>query len=264
MRANAVKRTLQAGKASVGTWLSLANIPAVRFLARMGFDWLTLDMEHSLVDWETATHIFAAAADAGCTPIGRVPANRHDHIKRMLDNGAHGIVVPMVNSREEALAAVAAAKYPPLGTRSVGGSVHVLNFDTDANDYLAHANDEILVVLQCEHRKAVEDADAIFSVPGIDAILVGPNDLAASMRSPDGRPPSGAETTRVMKHIFETCRKYKVPPGIHCGNADEARARLDEGWQFVGVGSELRMMLDGANLVLEKVCGRKKADLAKY
>jgi len=264
MRPNAVKRALRAGKPSVGTWLSLASIPAARLMARAGFAWLTVDIEHSLVDWETATHMFATIADSHCTALARVPSNRHENIKRVLDNGAHGIVVPMVNSRAEAEAAVDAVLYPPRGTRSVGGSMHALNFDTTAADYFAHANEEILVVLQCEHRKAVEDADAIFSVPGIDAILVGPNDLAASMRSPDGRPPSGAETTRVMKHIFETCRKYKVPPGIHCGNADEARARLDEGWQFVGVGSELRMMLDGANLVLEKVCGRKKADLAKY
>src|SRR5436189_5366138 len=209
MRKNPVKQALHAGKPSVGTWLSMGSITAARFLARTGFAWLTIDIEHSLVDWETATHMFAAIADAGCTPLARVPANRHDHIKRVLDNGAHGIVVPMVNSQEEAQAAVAAAKYPPIGNRSVGGAVHALNFDATANDYYARANDEILVVLQCEHITAVENADAIFSVPGIDAIFVGPNDLAASMRSADGRPPGGEETSRVMKHILETCGKHK-------------------------------------------------------
>src|SRR5262245_26759954 len=105
MRANTVKRALKAGEASVGTWLSLGSITAARFLARAGFSWLTVDVEHSLVDWETATHMFAAIADADCVALARVPANRHDHIKRVLDNGAMGIVVPMVNSREEALAA---------------------------------------------------------------------------------------------------------------------------------------------------------------
>src|SRR5215470_2554059 len=191
MRPNAVKKALRAGQPSVGTWLSLGSITAARFLARAGFPWLTTDIEHSLVDWETATHMFAAIADAGCTALARVPANRHDHIKRVLDNGAHGVVVPMVNSRAEAEQAVAAVLYPPAGNRSVGGSVHALNFATSANDYYAHANDELLVVLQCEHIKAVEDADKIFSVPGIDAIFVGPNDLAASMRSKDNKPPSG-------------------------------------------------------------------------
>src|SRR6202165_1657957 len=218
MRPNPVKRALKAGQASVGTWLSLGSITAARFMARSGFPWLTTDIEHSLVDWETATHMFAAIADAGCTPLARVPSNRHDHIKRVLDNGAHGIVVPMVNSREEAEAAVAAALYPPTGNRSVGGSVHALNFGTSANDYYAHANEELLIVLQCEHIQSVENADAIFSVPGIDAIFVGPNDLAASMRGKDGKPPSGEATTEAMKHILETCKKHKVAPGLHCGS----------------------------------------------
>ena len=103
MRPNQVKRALKEGKPAVGTWLSLGSITAARFMARTGFDWLTVDIEHSLVDWETATHMFGAIADAGCIALARVPSNRHDHIKRVLDNGAHGIVVPMVNSREEAL-----------------------------------------------------------------------------------------------------------------------------------------------------------------
>src|SRR5881296_580972 len=135
MRPNLVKRALKEGKPSVGTWLSLGSIVAARFMARAGFAWLTVDIEHTLVDWETATHMFASIADAGCMALARVPANRHDHIKRVLDNGAHGIVVPMVNSREEAEAAVSACLYPPVGTRSVGGSVHALNFQTTAPDY---------------------------------------------------------------------------------------------------------------------------------
>src|SRR5882762_1532299 len=137
MRPNPVKRALQEGHPSVGTWLSMGSITAARFLARAGFAWLTVDIEHSLVDWETATHIFASVADAGCTALARVPSNRHDHIKRVLDNGAHGVVVPMVNSRAEAEAAVSAMLYPPAGTRSVGGSVHALNFGGTANDYYA-------------------------------------------------------------------------------------------------------------------------------
>src|ERR1700726_3086051 len=161
MQPNPVKNALREGKPAVGTWLSLGSITAARFMARAGFDWLTTDIEHSLVDWETATHMFAAIADAGCTALARVPSNRHDHIKRVLDNGAHGIVVPMVNSRAEAEAAVAAALYPPHGNRSVGGSVHALNFGTSAADYYAHANEELIIVLQCEHIRSVEDADNI-------------------------------------------------------------------------------------------------------
>lgn len=265
MRANSVKRALKAGQPSVGTWLSLGSIVASRFLARAGFAWLTVDIEHSLVDTETATHMFATIADAGCIALGRVPANRHDHIKRVLDNGAHGIVVPMVNSRAEAEQAVAACLYPPAGDRSVGGSVHALNFGATANDYYERANDEILIVLQCEHIQAVENADAIFSVPGIDAIFVGPNDLAASMRTKDGKPPSAEATKQVMKRILEACRRNKVAAGCHCGSAEDAKQRIAEGWQFLAVGSELRMMLDGANDIVKKLGSALPGqEMAKY
>lgn len=264
MRANAVKKALKAGQPAIGTWLSLGSITAARFMARTGFHWLTLDIEHSLVDWETATHIFGSVADAGCLALARVPANRHDHIKRVLDNGAMGVVVPMVNTRQEAVDAVAAMKYPPVGNRSVGGSVHALNFDTNANDYYAHANDELLVVLQCEHIQAVEDADNIFSVPGIDAIFVGPHDLAASMRSKDGKPPSAEATNQAMKKILETCKKHKVAPGLHCANAEEARTRIEEGWQFIAIASELRMMMNGVNEIVQKMNIKKVGEMAKY
>jgi 4-hydroxy-2-oxoheptanedioate aldolase len=259
-----VRRVLQQGKPSVGTWLSLGSITASRFLARSGFDWLTVDIEHSLVDWETATHMFAAIADAGCLALARVPANRHDHIKRVLDNGAQGIVVPMVNSRQEAQSAVDAVLYPPAGTRSVGGSVHAMNFGASANDYYAHANDELLIVLQCEHIKAVEAADAIFSVPRIDAIFVGPNDLAASMRSKDGKPPSAEATREAMSHILQTCKKHRVAAGVHCSSAEEVLARIDEGWQFLAIGSELKMMLTGVSQVIQALGLGKGQEMAKY
>jgi 4-hydroxy-2-oxoheptanedioate aldolase len=264
MRANPVKQALRQGRPSVGTWLSLGSITAVRFMARTGFDWLTVDIEHSLVSIETAVHMFASIADAGCTALARVPSNRHDHIKRVLDNGAHGIVVPMVNSREEALAAVSAVKYPPVGTRSVGGSVHAMNFQASASDYYARANDEILIVLQCEHIDAVRNADSIFSVPGIDAIFVGPNDLAASMRGPDGKPPSADETVKVMQQILAACRRNKVAAGVHCFSAEEALRRIEEGWQFIAINSELKMMVDGAGAILKALGGRQKGDMAKY
>ena len=264
MRQNTVKRALKAGHASVGTWLSLGSITAARFMARAGFDWLTVDTEHSLVSIETTTHIFASIADAGGIALARVPSNRHDHIKRVLDNGAHGVVVPMVNSRAEAEAAVAAMLYPPVGNRSVGGSVHALNFNAPAGEYYAKANDELLVVIQCEHIQAVRDADAIFSVPGIDVIFVGPNDLAASMRTADGKPPAAEATKEAMQHILATCKKHKVAAGIHTGSVEEAQLRIEEGWQFIAIASELKMMLDGASASLTGLGNRGKEDVARY
>ncbi len=122
----------------------------------------------------------------------------------------------------------------------------------------------MLIVLQCEHIQAVEDADRIFSVPRIDAIFVGPNDLAASMRSKDGKPPSAEATAEAMRHILATCKKHGVAAGVHCFSPEEARARIEEGWQFIAIGSELRMMMDSANDVVRRAGLLAQADLAKY
>jgi len=263
MRSNPVKAALKAGKPSVGTWLSLGNITATRFMARAGFDWLTVDIEHSLVGMETAAHMFASIADAGGVPLARVPSNRHDHIKRVLDNGAWGVVVPMVNTRREAEDAVAACLYPPAGTRSVGGNVHALNWDATARDYFARADSEVLVVLQCEHIDAVRDAENIFATPGIDAIFVGPNDLAASMRTPDGKPPKGEDFQQALKDILAGCKRLGIAAGLHTFGAEEAKMRIAEGWQFLAVSSELKMMVDGAAKIVGDL-GGTAGDLAKY
>ncbi len=266
MRPNAVKRVLKTGKPSVGTWLSLGSITASRFMARAGFQWLTVDIEHSLVGWETATHMFASIADAGCSALCRVPANRHDHIKRVLDNGAYGVVVPMVNTVEEAQHAVAACLYPPRGNRSVGGAVHALNFQTSAQDYYDHVDDELLIVLQCEHPMAVENAEKIYGVGGVDAVFIGPNDLAANMRTKDGKPPSAQATKEAHDHVLKACKKLGIAAGIHCYGADEVNQRIAEGWQFMAISSELKFMLNGAAAEMKKLKdgGAQTADMAKY
>ncbi len=121
MKANTVKKALREGKPQVGTWLSLGSVVAARFLARTGLPWMTVDMEHSHTDIQTAAMMFGAIADAGCVPLARVPTGRHDYIKMVLDCGAMGIVAPMVMTADEARSIVAATKYPPRGNRSVGG-----------------------------------------------------------------------------------------------------------------------------------------------
>src|SRR5262245_52324682 len=158
LKPNPVKRALREGKPSIGTWLSLGSVVASRFMARVGFPWLTVDMEHTHTDIQTAALMFAAIADAGCVPLVRIPASKHDYVKQVLDCGAMGIVVPMVMSADEARMIVAATKYPPIGNRSCGGGMHSLNFDCTADEYYQRANDEILVVIQAEHINAVEDA----------------------------------------------------------------------------------------------------------
>ena len=181
MKTNHVRTKLKRGEPSVGTWLVLPDPMAAQLMSRVGFDWLTVELEHSPTSFETAV----ANVCHDCRGWGgaAVPGawNTGENIKRVLDTGAWGVIVPMVNSRAEAEAAVAAARYQPLGTRSIGGQLHAANFDTDPATYYARANEEILVVLMAEHVQAIEHADEIFSVPGIDAVFIGPNDLHNSM-----------------------------------------------------------------------------------
>lgn len=263
MRTNTVKQLLRTGKPVVGTWLSLGSITAARFMARSGFDYLTVDVEHSLVNVETTTHMLAAIADAGCVPLARVPSNRHDHIKRVLDNGGYGVVVPMVTTREEAASAVAACLYPPRGNRSVGGGVHALNFAATPAEYYARADDELLIVLQCEHIDAVRNFDEVYSVPGVDAVFVGPNDLAASMRDPSGKPPPPEVFKQALADILAGCKRLKVPAGIHTFSIEEAKLRIDEGWQFIAINSELKFMTEAAKGVVSGL-GRSTGEVARY
>ena len=249
MKENRVKRLLREGKPQIGTWLSLASPMAARYMARVGFDWITLDLEHSPADWETAALIFGAIADAGGTPLVRVPSNTHENVKRALDAGAFGIVFPMVNSVDEAQRAIEACKYPPLGTRSVGGSMHTLNFDATSADYFARANDEILVVIQAEHIYAVERCEEILSVPGIDAVFVGPNDLLSSMRQPPAMDSDDPEFVAALQRIRETAKRCGIASGIHVANPEVAKRRVEEGWQFIAISSELGMMLERAREV---------------
>ncbi|MBX3441258.1 MAG: 2-dehydro-3-deoxyglucarate aldolase [Planctomyces sp.] len=265
MKQNPVKQALRAGKPQVGTWLSLGNLTAARVLARSGFPWLTVDLEHSPIDWNEAAALFGAIADAGCVPLCRVPEGRHENIKRALDSGAFGIVVPMVDTVEQAQAAIAAAKYPPTGNRSVGGTLPSINFDAGPGEYFRRANDEILVILQTESPRGVENAEAIYSLPGVDAIFVGPNDLTAQMRGPDGKDPSPEAHEAMLQRILAAGRKTGTPVGLHVMSVEACRTRIDEGWQFIALGSELRAMTVQVQQWLGALDMRpEKGELARY
>ncbi len=242
MKKNPVKAALRDGLPQVGTWLSTGDLMATRVMARTGFPWLTVDMEHSPIDWSQAGALFGAIADAGCVPLARVPRGDHDLIKRVLDAGAFGIVVPMVNTVEQAREAIAAAKYPPTGTRSLGGTLHAINFDASPSDYFKRANDEILVILQTESPEGVKNAEAIYSLPGVDAIFVGPVDLTAQMRNADGVDPSPDAFESMLQRVLAAGKKVGTPVGLHVQSIEAVKQRIAEGWQFIALGSELRMM----------------------
>ncbi|QEH38006.1 4-hydroxy-2-oxo-heptane-1,7-dioate aldolase [Aquisphaera giovannonii] len=265
MKSNPVIRALRAGSPQIGTWLSLGSVGAARFMARAGFPWLTVDLEHSPTDIQTAATMFGAIADAGCVPLARVPTGKHEWIKMALDSGAMGIIAPMVMDADEARAIVAAARYAPRGNRSVGGGFHAINYGATADEYYSRADDEILVVIQTEHIKAVEIADEIYSVPGIDAIFIGPNDLTWSMRAPDGTFPSKEEFEATLARILAAAKRHKVPCGLHVLTAQDALRRAEQGFQFIAVGSELKFMLDGAADAVRRINpSAAEEDLAKY
>ena len=265
MKQNPVKAALKAGQPQVGTWLSFGDVQATRLMARVGFPWLTVDLEHSPIDWSQAGILFGVIADAGCVPLARVPRGDHDLIKRVLDAGAHGIVVPMVNTVEEAKIAIAAAKYPPEGNRSLGGTLHSLNFNATAGDYFNHANDEILVILQTESPEGIANAEEIYALPGVDAIFVGPNDLTWQMKAPDGTPPTPEEFEAALQQVLAAGMKTGTPVGLHVQTIEDVERRTAEGWQFIALQSELKMMVSQAqSLVQELGQATTQRDLARY
>ncbi|MDP9383428.1 MAG: aldolase/citrate lyase family protein [Chloroflexota bacterium] len=256
MRGNHVRRRLEAGEASVGCWLSLPSPESAEYVSRLGFDWLVVDTEHNPIDIRTLAHMLSViGASPATAAMVRIPWNTPEHFKRVLDAGAWGVVVPMVNRREEAEAAVRATRYHPMGERSVGGGRHALSFDATPGDYYSRANEEVLLVVQIEHIHGVEHADEILSVPGVDACFIGPNDLAASMGLGLGIPyewehPQLAEA---VAHVRETCVRHGVAPGIHTSGAAAVNQRLAEGFRFVAMASELRYMLGGISTDLSRL-----------
>lgn len=264
MKKNFVRAKLKQGEPSIGTWLTLPDPVAAQLMARTGFDWLTVELEHTPITMETAAQSFAVISQTGAVPLARIPWNTGENIKRVLDTGAWGIVVPMVNSRAEAEAAVSGARYQPLGTRSVGGQLHAANFDTDPATYYARANEEILVVIMAEHIDAIERADEILSVPGIDAVFIGPNDLHNSMGKKPVFESDHKEFVDAVRHVLKTAEKYGVAPGIHVVDAAAAQRRRDEGFKFIAVASEAGLMLSKAREVTSALGISTGQTVAKY
>jgi 4-hydroxy-2-oxoheptanedioate aldolase len=264
MKSNFVRAKLRRGESSLGTWLVLPDPMAARLMGRVGFDWLTVELEHAPVSIETAAQSFIAIAAGGTAPLVRVPWNSPENIKRVLDNGAWGVVAPMVNSRAEAEAAVAAARYQPLGARSVGGQLHAASFETDPATYYARANEEILLVVMIEHVQAVENAEAILSVPGVDAFFIGPNDLTNSM----GRPPvfesDDPEFVGILRRLLDLGRRFGVASGIHVADAAAAARRRAEGFQMIAIASEAGLMLAKAREAVTTLGLAREAVVAKY
>lgn len=244
---NDFKRRLLAGETLHGLWMVLASPVAAESLALVGFDWLLFDCEHAPVEVSGMQPLLQAAACGPSSMVVRPAWNDKVLIKRILDIGAQTILVPFVETPEEARAAVAATRYPPRGVRGVAGSTRASRFGL-APDYFAVADEEICVLVQIETAKALDHLEAIAAVPGVDGVFVGPADLGASLGFL-GR--SGApEVQAAVRDAATRIASAGKAPGILATNADEAARYLGWGYRFVAGALDLGLMVRGAQAIL--------------
>jgi 4-hydroxy-2-oxoheptanedioate aldolase len=253
MTENHVKQRLRAGRPAFGTLLHLADPLAAEMMASLGFEWLLVDTEHGPIDLTTLATMFATITRYPVAPLVRVPAVSEEHVKRVLDAGAWGVLAPNIRTREEAELLARACTYPPAGVRSLGAGRFALSFRTDPATYFARANDAILVIAQIEHVDAVKNIDAILSVPGIDACYVGPNDWCASAGLPPSLEPPHREFEEAMALVLASARRHGVAAGIHCAQADTVNRRIAEGWTLVGMANDHRFLTQAARAAREAV-----------
>ena len=225
----------------VGTTLGAPNI--VELLAGQGFDWVLIDNQHGTWDRQSTSLAFMAARAGGSVAIPRVLSTEFTALGRLLDEGCLGVVVPMVESPEEAEQVAQACRYPPVGTRSIGASGAIAY----GTDYMSRINDELLVMVQIESKRAAEAADEMMAVDGVDGTWVGPADLAASI----GHAQGSTEHTDTVVNVFEACRRQGKIPGISAGPPDSAKRWIDRGARFVTIGADVLYVLQGAQAELE-------------
>ena len=254
--ANRAKERLEAGELSLGAGLRQARTVDIgKAMLTAGFDWLFIDMEHNTMDMDMACQISVAAHDAGITPIVRVPGFEHYHATRALDGGAMGIVVPHVDDAETAAQIASNCRYPPDGHRSMTGALAQLDFETHPTGDVAEAvNASTLIVVMIETPQAVENADAIAAVPGIDSLLIGTNDLCMEMGIPGDF--GNEKVSEAYRRVVAACKAHGKHPGMGGVYAPDLMKRyIDIGARFILSGNDFSFMMNGAKAQAETVRG---------
>jgi len=242
------RQRLKAHELLVGTLISLASPEVTEIMAGAGFDWLFLDAEHSALGTLDLQRLLQGA---GSTPgVVRVAASAEVPIKKALDIGAAGIIAPMVNSAEQAEQVVRWAKYAPLGTRGVGiGRAH--GYGATFQEYVQHANENIAVIVQAEHIDAVNNIERIVQVAGVDAVLVGPYDLSASLgRLGDVRHP---EVVAAIEHVTQVCQAAQLPLGIFGLSSEAVLPYIEHGYTLITVGVDTVLLGSAARHMLKQI-----------
>lgn len=249
MRKNSLKEIWARGGAVLNGWCSIPSSFSAEIMAHQGFDSITIDMQHGLVDYQVATTMLQAISTTAVIPLTRMPWNDPGLLMKILDAGSYGVICPMINTPEDAEALVRACKYPPTGFRSFGpirakyyggGSAH------GGGDYHLFANDETLVIPQIETREAIKNLDAILEVPGISAIYIGPSDLAMALGSEPRKGQNDPIVVEAKRTILETAKRHGIPAGIHTNSTDVAIAMIKEGFQFTSLQSDDRFLMTRA------------------
>jgi 4-hydroxy-2-oxoheptanedioate aldolase len=230
VRENTIRTIWKQGGAVINGWLGIPSSVAAENMAQAGWDGLTVDMQHGLVDYQTAVTMLQAISTTGTAPMARVAWLEPGIIMKLLDAGAWGIVCPMINTREECEKFVGACRYPPRGYRSFG-PVRATWYC--GPDYYKNINDNVITMAMIETKQAVDNLDDILSVPGLDSIYIGPNDLAISYGYGPSGVPTDKEVLDAIKTIVNGTKKHKVYAGIHCGSTAMAKQMIELGFQFV-------------------------------
>lgn len=248
MRENRLRTLWRNGRAAVNGWLLMPDTFAAETMAHQGWDTLTVDMQHGIIGYQAAVGMLTAISTTEVIPVVRVPWLDSGVIMKLLDAGAYGIICPMVESRADAEQLVTAAKYPPRGGRSFG-PIRATLYGGD--DYVTEANDTTVVVAMIETRRALDNLDDILAVDGLDAVYIGPADLASSLGQPPGFDHRHGPVREAIERILERAKAHNVVAGIHNGTTEYARNMIELGFQFVTIGSDMGFMANGARQVVD-------------
>jgi len=249
MRENKLRTLWSEDRGALNCWLNMDSSLAAEAMLGCSWDSITIDMQHSLIDWRSALTMLQTLSQGDQPLLMRVPWLDPAWIMRALDAGAYGIVCPMVNNREDCEKFVGACRYAPVGYRS-WGPVRGLSYG--GPDYFKEANTTIVAMAMIETREAMDNLDEIMSTPGLDGVYIGPNDLSISLgHAPQYQPEEGSELMDAVKRILESAQKHGVAPGIHCGNAEMAAAMTNMGFRFCTIAAASRLMVVAANDALE-------------
>ena len=250
MRENRLRTSWKSGSAVVNGWLAIPNGFAAETMAHQGWDSLTVDMQHGIVDYQSMVTMLQAVSTTATVPIVRVPWLEPGILMKSLDAGAYAVICPMVNNRVDAQNLVAWTHYAPRGVRSFG-PIRAQIYG--GADYPQHANETIVTFAMIETAKALDNLDDILSVEGLDAIYIGPSDLSLSLGCRPVLDEVDPKAQQAIDHVLERAKAHGIVAGIHNAGSDSALQRIAKGFQFVTVSSDARLMASGAQQVIAQM-----------